>query len=334
MRRPLLSLHAANHVRPMTAPPIAPERPDERAWLGAALGTEYRVVRLLGRGANGTVYLALDAALQRYVAIKALLPDLLGDAGKREQFRREALANARLAHPHIVPIHAFIDRDDVQASVMRYVRGPSLAYVLWRRVPLPVAEACRILADLANALAYAHRQRVVHRDIKPENVLLDNDSGRPMLTDFGIARSVSLDAMRADEIMAERGRVHGSAWFMSPEQAAGESELDGRSDLYSLGVLGYALLSGTLPFEGAGLFEVLAMHGSVLPPPLAARAPNVPQGTVQAIMRCLAKSPDDRWPDGDALAEALRREGVNLGGMRARVGRVIGRIRDRGSRRD
>lgn len=318
----------------MVAPPVAAERPDERAWLGAALGSEYKVVRLLGRGANGAVYLALDAALQRYVAIKALLPDLLGDAGKREQFRREALANARLSHPNIVPIHAFIERDDVQASVMRYVRGPSLAYVLWRRVPLPVAEACRILADLANALAYAHRQRVVHRDIKPENVLIDNDSGRPMLTDFGIARSVSLDAMRAEEIMAERGRVHGSAQFMSPEQAAGESELDGRSDLYSLGVMGYALLSGTLPFEGRGPFDTVAMHGSVLPP-LSGRAPNVPDGTVQAIMRCLARSPEDRWPDGDALAEALRREGVRLGGMRARVGRVIGRIvRERGTRRD
>ena len=318
----------------MVAPPVASERPDERAWLGAALGSEYKVVRLLGRGANGAVYLALDAALQRYVAIKALLPDLLGDAGKREQFRREALANARLSHPNIVPIHAFIERDDVQASVMRYVRGPSLAYVLWRRVPLPVAEACRILADLANALAYAHRQRVVHRDIKPENVLIDNDSGRPMLTDFGIARSVSLDAMRAEEIMAERGRVHGSAQFMSPEQAAGESELDGRSDLYSLGVMGYALLSGTLPFEGRGPLDTIAMHGSVLPP-LSGRAPNVPDGTVRAIMRCLARSPEDRWPDGDALAEALRREGVRLGGMRARVGRVIGRIvRERGTRRE
>ena len=318
----------------MVAPPVAAERPDERAWLGAALGADYKVVRLLGRGANGAVYLTLDAALQRYVAVKALLPDLLGDAAKREQFRREALANARLSHPNIVPIHAFIDRYDVQASVMRYVRGPSLAYVLWRRVPLPVAEACRILADLANALAYAHRQRVVHRDIKPENVLIDNDSGRPMLTDFGIARSVSLDAMRAEEIMAERGRVHGTARFMSPEQAAGESELDGRSDLYSLGVIGYALLSGTLPFEGRGPLDTVAIHGSVLPP-LADRAPNVPDGTVRAIMRCLARSPDDRWPDGDALADALRQEGVRLGGMRARVGRVIGRIvRDRGTRRD
>ena len=313
----------------MVAPPVASERPDERAWLGAALGAEYRVVRLLGRGANGAVYLTLDTTLQRYVAIKALLPDLMGDVSKREQFRREALANARLAHPNIVPIHAFIERDDVLASVMRYVRGPSLAYVLWRRVPLPVGEACRILADLANALAYAHRQRVVHRDIKPENVLIDNDSGRPMITDFGIAQSVSLDAMRADEIMAERGRVHGSAHFMSPEQSAGESELDGRSDLYSLGVLGYALLSGTLPFEGQGLFEIIARHGSVLPPSLAERAPHVPEGTVQAIMRCLARRPDDRWPDGRALRDALQGGGASEGrrseGRLARIWRGVRR---------
>ena len=319
----------------MIASPVPAERPDEHAWLASSLAPDYRIVRLLGRGANGAVYLALETRLQRYVAIKALLPELLGDEGKREQFHREVLANARLAHPSIVPLHGVLERGDVIASVMRYVRGPSLAYVLWRRVPLPVAEACRILADLAGALAYAHRQRIVHRDIKPENVLIDNDSGRAMLTDFGIARSVSLDAMRVDEIMAERDVIRGTAHFMSPEQATGEPDLDGRSDLYSLGVLGYALLSGTLPFEGQGLLEVIAMHGTVLPPSLAERAPHVPEHTVRAIMRCLAKTPDDRWADGDALADALRREGVRVGGLRSRVGRVIGRIvRDREGRGD
>ena len=313
------------------APPTAIERPDERHWLAHSLAPEYQIVRLLGRGATGTVYLALDVRLQRYVAVKALLLDHLRDDALRRQFRREALANARLAHPSIVPIHAFVESSDVVASVMRYVRGPSLAYVLWRRVPLPVPEACRILGDLAGALAYAHRQRIVHRDIKPENVLLDNDSGRAMLTDFGIARSVSLDAMRIDEMRAERGVIRGTAHFMSPEQAAGEPELDGRSDLYSLGVLGYALLSGTLPFEGRALREIIAAHGSILPPSLAERAPHLSPDTVRTIMRCLAAAPEDRWPDGDALADALRREGVRPRALRARalksrVGRVIGRI--------
>jgi serine/threonine-protein kinase len=318
----------------MTAPeasPTALERPDEREWLARSLAPGYQLVRLLGRGANGAVYLALDVALQRYVAVKALLLEHLGDDARRRQFRREALANARLAHPSIVPIHAFVETGDVVASVMRYVRGPSLAYVLWRRVPLPVPEACRILADLANALAYAHRHRIVHRDIKPENVLIDNDSGRAMLTDFGIARSVSLDAMRIDELRAERGVVQGTVHFMSPEQAAGEPDLDGRSDLYSLGVLGYALLSGTLPFEGRALREVIAAHGSILPPSLAERAPHLSPETVHTIMRCLAAAPEDRWPDGDALADALRREGLHpralrVRRLRSRVGRVIGRI--------
>ena len=291
-------------------PAAAPPSDDEQRWLQDALVDRFDLVRLLGRGAMGAVYLALDRTLQRWVAIKALLPEYAFDQHRRELFRREALANARLAHPNIVPIHAFGESGDAVYSVMRYVAGRSLAFTLWRHERMPVPDACRILADLAGALDYAHRQRIVHRDIKPENVLIDRDVGHPMLTDFGIARSVSLDAMRVDEIRAERGVVRGTAHFMSPEQAAGATDVDGRSDLYSLGVLGYALVSGTLPFEGGNFLEVLAQHGATPPPPLAERAPYVPPGVARIIMRCLAKAPEDRWPDGRALREALLREGV------------------------
>jgi serine/threonine protein kinase len=147
-----------------------------------------------------------------------------------------------------------------------------------------------------------------------------------MLTDFGIARSVSLDAMRVDEIRAERGVVRGTAHFMSPEQAAGAADVDGRSDLYSLGVLGYALLSGRLPFEGANFLEVLSRHGTMAPPPLAERAPDVPAGIARIVMRCLAKAPEDRWPDGRALRDALLREGVCGQPRTSLLARTAGRL--------
>ncbi|MGH7719831.1 MAG: serine/threonine-protein kinase [Gemmatimonadaceae bacterium] len=283
---------------------------NEREWLQAALDKRYTVVRLLGRGAMGVVYLARDRMLQRMVAIKTLLPEFGSDAGRREQFRREALTNARLAHPNIVPVYAVEESDGVAYLVMRYVHGYSLAYRLWRRRPIPLEEVCRILADLAGALDYAHRQNVVHRDIKPENVLVDKDTGCTMLTDFGIARFGSLDSLGIAEARAERGMIRGTVHYMSPEQAAGEWELDGRSDLYALGVLGYAMLAGKLPFEGTGFREVAAQHAHKPPVPLKELAPNTPSGVARIILRCLEKSPRDRWTDGRMLREALIAERV------------------------
>jgi serine/threonine-protein kinase len=283
-----------------------PPAPDEHDWLRQALPARYSIVRSLGRGSTGAVVLAHDRVLQRWVAIKALLPDVGADPERREQFRREALTNARLAHPNIVPVFDYGDARGVAHAVMRYVPGSPLAAHIRREQLLPPGEVCRILAALADALGYAHRQRVVHRDIKPENVILDRDTGQPMLTDFGIARAVSLDAMQADEIRRERLVVRGTVHFMSPEQLSGRSDVDGRSDLYALGVLGYALLSGELPIQGASFTEIARRHGSMAPPPLEARAPHAPPVVVRAVMRCLAKRPDDRWPDGEALRDALR----------------------------
>ena len=314
---------------PPDAPTVlVPSRTDEHRWLRQALPDRYSLVRLLGRGSTGAVFLAHDRVLQRWVAIKALLPEVGGDPERREQFQREALTNARLAHPNIVPVFDYGEARGVAWAVLRYVAGQALAEHIAPERLLPPAEVCHILAELADALAYAHRQRVVHRDIKPENVILDRDTKRPMLTDFGIARAVSLDAMLADEIRRERLIVRGTAHFMSPEQLAGGRELDGRSDLYALGVLGYALFSGTLPFDGASFVEIANRHNSAPPPPLAERAPHLPPSTVRAITRCLAKRPEDRWPDGEALRDALLDDAGQLTVRRsivARVGSVVRR---------
>jgi serine/threonine protein kinase len=219
-----------------------------------------------------------------------------------------------------VPVYAVGDAHGMPYLVMRYVAGHSLAFRLWRGQPLAVAEVCRILAELASALHFAHRQNVVHRDIKPENVLLDKEAECTMLTDFGIARFGSLDAISMSEAQAERGMVRGTVQYMSPEQAAGEWEIDGRSDLYALGVLGYAMLSGRLPFEGTSFAQIAAMHASATPVPIPQLNPDVPPAVVEVIARCLEKHPEDRWSDGAALRGALIDAGLRPD-ARAAVGR-------------
>ncbi|HJU64403.1 MAG TPA: serine/threonine-protein kinase [Gemmatimonadaceae bacterium] len=288
----------------------------EREWLQAALDRRYTLVRLLGRGAMGVVYLARDRRLQRLVAIKTLLPEFSGDSERREQFRREALTNARLAHPNIVPVYSVEDPEGLLYLTMRYIHGQSLAYRLWRRRAIPIDDVCRILADLASALDYAHRQNVVHRDIKPENVLIDRDTGCTMLTDFGIARFGSLDSVGIAEFRAEKGVIRGTVQYMSPEQAAGEWELDGRSDLYALGVLGYAMLAGRLPFDGTSFREVAAQHAHTPPKPIDELVPDTPPAVAAIIMRCLEKSPNDRWTDGRRLREELIKAHIRGGRSR------------------
>jgi len=289
---------------------LAPADPDGRlanelAWVTRVLAPQLSVVRLLGRGAVGAVYLALDQVLQRYVAVKVLQQAFLESADVRERFVREARTNAALAHAAIVPVFALHSGEEQVSFVMQFVPGDSLAGRLRARGRLPAAEVVRILADLAGALDYAHRQRVVHRDVKPENILLHRDTGQPMLTDFGVARAVSLDAMDPHEQRAERELFWGTPQFMSPEQIAGDDDLDGRSDLYALGAVGYAMLAGKPPFEGRGPVEVAARQLTGSPQPLAGLAPGTPAGLQGAIDRCLARKPQDRWRDGASLREAL-----------------------------
>src|SRR5437867_5992499 len=284
-----------------TAVPAEPaaEGDTVRAALEAKLQAQYRVVRLLGGGGMGAVYLARDLALDREVAIKVVKTD----SSAREvhdRLRREARTAAKLSHPNIVPLHAFGEVEGMPYFVMGYVRGESLAARLRRDGKLPEEETRRIVADLAEALDHAHRQGLVHRDVKPDNVLLDDESGRPLLTDFGVAKAVG-----RSETLTAVGSVVGTPSYMSPEQAAGRADIDGRSDVYSLGVMAYAMLTGRLPFEGKTAADVLTKHLTQEPPPLRSLAPALPDSTVLAVERCLAKDPARRWPDARSLKLAL-----------------------------
>src|SRR2546427_842590 len=275
------------------------EHPD-RLFLDfqSALAGRYSLEREVGRGGMGVVYLAREVRLDRPVAIKLLPPSKTADPKLRERFLREARTAAKLSHPNVISIHAVEETGGFVFFAMAYVEGETLTERVRRRGPLPPSEAARILRDVAWALAYAHGQGVVHRDVKPDNILIEQGSGRVLVADFGIAGVVA----GAGALVA--GEVVGTPEFMSPEQALGEA-VDARSDLYSLGVVGYFALSGTLPFEAAKATDVLAKQVTEAAPPLASAAPGVPRRLAQAIDRCLAKDPADR-PDGTAtLAEQL-----------------------------
>ena len=265
--------------------------------LQAALAGEYSLQRELGRGGMGIVYLARDVQLDRDVAIKVLPAHLAGTTVARERFLREARLAAGLSHPHIVPIHRVAEANGFVFFVMTYVEGETLGERLRTRGPLPPPEAARVLREVAWALAYAHGRGIVHRDVKPDNILLEASTGRALVTDFGIAHG-------GPESAHEPGNVAGTANFMSPEQAAGDA-VDGRSDLYGLGVVGYLAVSGRLPFEAGSLPALILRQATEDPASVMAAAPGLPPGLGAAIDRCLAREPEERFQDGEALAAAL-----------------------------
>jgi predicted Ser/Thr protein kinase len=272
--------------------------PADIAPLAAALTGQYDIERELGRGGMGVVYLAQDVKLDRKVAIKVLPPLLADTAEVRERFLREARTSARLTHPNIVAIYGAGEIDSRVYFVMSYVEGESLAERERREGPLDGSVVVPIIRDVALALAYAHERGVVHRDIKPENILLDAHTGRAMVTDFGIARVAEAKPLTMT------GQVLGSVHYMSPEQVSGD-KIDGRSDLYSLGVVAFQALSGRLPFDNEMASAVIVAHVTKAPPTLLSVAPNVPTTLATVIDKCLSKSPDARYATGDALARAL-----------------------------
>jgi serine/threonine protein kinase len=278
----------------VTSAPISPEI----APLAAALASQYVIERELGRGGMGIVYLAHDEKLDRKVAIKVLPPLLADSAEVRERFLREARTSARLTHPNIVSIYGAGEIDSRVYFVMSYVEGESLAERLRRDGVLDASIVIPIIRDVALALAYAHERGVVHRDIKPENILLDAHSGRAMVTDFGIARVAEAKPLTMT------GQVLGSVHYMSPEQVSGD-KIDGRSDLYSLGVVAFQALSGRLPFDNESASAVIVAHVTKAPPTLLSLAPYVPDTVAAVVDRCLSKSPDARYATGEALAHAL-----------------------------
>ena len=263
-----------------------------------AVAGRYSLERELGRGGMGVVYLAREVRLDRSVAIKLLPPEFAAQSSLRDRFLREARTAARLSHPYIVPIHSVDEIDGFVFYVMAYVDGETLAQRVALRGPLPAHEATRILREVAWALAYAHAQGVVHRDIKPANILLERGNGRAMVTDFGIAR---LAQPSGDTAV---GEVLGTPEYMSPEQAAGEA-LDGRSDLYALGVVGFFALTGTLPFTAPTVQGVLMQQLTKPAPLVTSVARDVPAGLAKAIDTCLSKDATRRYATGEALADAL-----------------------------
>jgi serine/threonine protein kinase len=265
--------------------------------LQAALAGEYSLQRELGRGGMGIVYLARDVQLDRDVAIKVLPTHLARLTSARERFVQEARTAAGLSHPNIVPIHRVGEADGFVFFVMSYVEGETLGERLRQSGPLPPVDAARVMREVAWALAYAHGRGIVHRDIKPDNILLEAGTGRAMVTDFGIAHGGGNPG-------TDIGKIMGTAHFMSPEQGANKS-IDGRSDIYSLGVVGYLAVSGRLPFEEDSLPALIARQSIDTPQSLMSVAPGVPSALAAAIDRCLDRDPARRFPDGETLAAAL-----------------------------
>ena len=275
--------------------------------LQEALKGRYSIQRELGRGGMGVVYLAQEVVLDRPVALKVLPPELAREPSFSERFLREARTAAGLSHPHIVPIHAVGEVDDFVFFAMAYVEGETLGQRIRRRGPLPAAQAARILREVSWALGYAHAQGVVHRDVKPDNILLDAETGRALVTDFGIAAAVVAEGDTAsdpDPALTGPRDVVGTPEFMSPEQASGEPA-DGRSDIYSLGVVGYYALSGQLPFRGETPAATVTQHLTAAAPPVRSAAPETPMPLAKALDRCLAKNPNARFANGEELAAAL-----------------------------
>src|SRR5881396_1939967 len=267
--------------------------------LQEALADRYAIEREVGRGGMATVYIAQDLKHRRPVAVQDLHPHLAANLGA-ERFLREIQIAARLQHPHIVPLYDSGQAGGLLYYVMPYVEGESLRRRLEREKQLPLDDALKMARAVAAALDYAHRHNVVHRDIKPENVMLNE--GEAMVTDFGIAKAVSAAAA---DTLTQTGTALGTPAYMSPEQAAGEAELDGRSDVYSLGCVLYEMLAGQPPFTGPTAQAVIAQRFSDSAPRLRARRDSVPEAVEQAVLKALARVPADRFGTAAQFAQAL-----------------------------
>ena len=277
---------------------------------GRTLGT-CTLQGLIGRGGMGAVYLAQQARPRRTVAVKVLLPELFSNpTGFSEflaRFRREADAIAALDHINIMPIYEYGEQDQLAYLVMPYVSGGSLREVVAKRGKLPLSEASNIVEQVAAALDYAHQHGIIHRDLKPGNIVFHAD-GRLLLTDFGIAKVLNEPAspnVTAMQTLTSTGMLIGTPEYLSPEQATG-APIDNRSDIYSLGIVLFQLLSGRVPFSGTTPVAVAIKHATEEPPSLAPLNPDVPPGVEKVILKALAKKPEQRYAKAGDLARALR----------------------------
>jgi tetratricopeptide (TPR) repeat protein len=277
--------------------------PEFRARLEAALGSAYRIESELGGGGMSRVFLAVEVALLRQVVVKVLPPEMAAGVNE-DRFRREIQLAAGLQHPHIVPLLSAGASDDLLWYTMPFIEGESLRKKLAREGELPVEESIRILREVADALAYAHAKGVVHRDIKPDNVMISGNHA--LVTDFGVAKAVSEST--GAHALTSVGMALGTPAYMAPEQAAGDTHVDHRADLYALGAMAYEMLTGQPPFTGPTPQALLAAHLTQAPTPVSGSRPAVPPALEGLVMRCLEKRAADRWqqardllPQFDAL---------------------------------
>jgi serine/threonine protein kinase len=288
-------------LKPSAAFPFlsGPQSPDEIGRLGS-----YRVLSELGRGGMGVVYRAEDPRLERQVALKVLLPELAADPRAKARFAREARAQAKVEHDHIIPIHAVEETGGVTFIVMPLLKGHTLASALRFNPRPPLAEVIRIGREMAEGLAAAHAVGLIHRDIKPGNVWLEGSKRRVKILDFGLARSTASAPARPDEPDTAIDSLLGTPGYMSPEQARNQLT-DHRTDLFSLGVVLYQMATGKMPFAGPNILDVMTAVVSLDPPPLVALAPDAPPALSELIRRLMSKNPTDRPPSAEAVAEEL-----------------------------
>src|SRR2546430_10130608 len=279
--------------------------------LSQALGSSYTLEGEIGRGGMGVVFNARDERLKRQVAVKVLPPELAFREEIRLRFVREAETAARLSHPHIVPIYSVGESPDgLVYFVMAYVDGESLGAKLKRRGRLPPDESRRIMQETADALGAAHAFGIIHRDVKPDNILLEGSRGRVVVTDFGIAKALS--STTGGATLTATGVAIGTPHYMSPEQAAGDREIDGPFEIISLGVVSYQMLTGELPFQAPTVPGILMKHITERAPLVTEKCVDCPDDLAACVMRSLEKDPDDRWPTADALRRALEARSATM----------------------